>query len=37
MKFAQIHYFYHKMMGGTKYIMSPSVQKLGGHVPPSHA
>jgi len=33
-KFAQLHYFYHKILGETKDIMSPPVQKLGGHVPP---
>jgi len=27
--------FYHKMLWGTKDIMSPPVQKLGGHVPPA--
>jgi len=32
MKFAQLHYFLSQNIGGTKDIMSPSVQKLGGHV-----
>jgi len=34
MKFAQLHYFYDKMLGGTKDIMPPPVQKLGGIYPP---
>jgi len=34
MKFAQLHYFYHKILGGTKDIMPPPVQKLGGTCPP---
>jgi len=35
MKFAQLYYFYHKMLGGTKDIMSTPVQNLGDLSPPS--
>ena len=35
MKFAQYITYYHKILGGTKDILSPPVQKLGGYVPPS--
>jgi len=34
MKFAQLHYFASQNVGGTKYIMSPLVQKLGVTFPP---
>jgi len=34
MKFAQLHYFYHQIIGETKDIMFPPVQKLGGTYPP---
>jgi len=34
MKFAQLHYVLSQNVGGTKDIMSPPVQKLGGTCPP---
>jgi len=34
MKFAQYITFYHKMLGGTKDIMSPLSKSWGEHVPP---
>jgi len=34
MKFVQLHYFYHKILGGTKVILSSTVQKLVGRVSP---
>jgi len=34
MTLAQLHYFYHKILGGTKDIMSPLFKSWGGHVPP---
>ena len=33
-KFVQLHYFYHKIFGGTKDIVSPLSKSLGRHVPP---
>jgi len=34
MEFAQLQYFYHKILGGTKDIMSPLSKSLGGMSPP---
>ena len=33
MKFAQLHYFYHKMLGGQKILCLPVSKSWGGHVP----
>jgi len=36
MKFAQLYYFYHKILGGTKDIMPPLLKRWGGKVPSPH-